>query len=361
MVVQVAKGDDLDLKADLDGGFARVSNTLLEALSCAPLSGAEFRVVMFVIRRTYGWAQKDRPSWNKMDTFTRSEVARATNLPSGTAGAAIATLQKVHVLHALAMANNKRAYGMNTRVDEWGDGTTAWACVQAALKDARDFGLFSPATDDPSAFLALRQDGEADSDTSRLKDESTQIRVEGRIENESRVDSNTSRGSNRIRVDSEGQTPRAPGAPGVPTDIHTDSLTDKYTEESLLKAPPPAGGGPEESDSEPSSQRQTAFGDTAWQAHGLPLPCPKKVVSAARFFVKRHGKRGADLLLASWASTRDGCTVPDGADPEEHIAEKIRSAAQRDFEWDPQKQRAGKGKSPTKYKVGKHTNGRVEL
>ena len=136
------KGDAEHLRADLGDGWARVANLLLEALSCAPLSASEFRVVMFAIRRTYGWARKHRPQSNKLEAFTREDVSRATGLPPGTVASAIARLQKMGILTAEVLPTQVREYGINPDVAGWGDGQRVWGVFASTLRDGREFGLF---------------------------------------------------------------------------------------------------------------------------------------------------------------------------------------------------------------------------
>lgn len=46
------------LKADIEDGYTKLSNLLLEALAMAHLSGMQFRIIHYVIRRTYSWGKK---------------------------------------------------------------------------------------------------------------------------------------------------------------------------------------------------------------------------------------------------------------------------------------------------------------
>ncbi len=41
--------------ADLDDGYARLSNMLLEAYSGADLTKRQFKVLLAILRKTYGW------------------------------------------------------------------------------------------------------------------------------------------------------------------------------------------------------------------------------------------------------------------------------------------------------------------
>lgn len=46
------------VKADTDEGYTRIANSLLEAVCQCELSGRQFRILMAIIRKTYGYRQK---------------------------------------------------------------------------------------------------------------------------------------------------------------------------------------------------------------------------------------------------------------------------------------------------------------
>ncbi|WP_201287572.1 replication protein, partial [Escherichia coli] len=60
--------------ADLDDGYARLSNMLLEAYSGADLTKRQFKVLLAIRRKTYGW---NKP----MDRITDSQLSEITKLP----------------------------------------------------------------------------------------------------------------------------------------------------------------------------------------------------------------------------------------------------------------------------------------
>lgn len=60
--------------ADLDDGYARLSNMLLEAYSGADLTKRHFKVLLAILRKTYGW---NKP----MDRITDSQLSEITKLP----------------------------------------------------------------------------------------------------------------------------------------------------------------------------------------------------------------------------------------------------------------------------------------
>lgn len=67
--------------AKLDDNYTRITNNILNALSLQKLSGAEFRILLLVIRKTYGWHKtSDKISIGKFMEHTginRSSVCRA--------------------------------------------------------------------------------------------------------------------------------------------------------------------------------------------------------------------------------------------------------------------------------------------
>lgn len=142
------KGDAPKAKADLLDGFARVAWVLLEALASAPLSGAEFQVVMFILRRTYGWANKTNPDRGKVDVMTAKDVAVGTGLRKRTAEEALGTLVRENVVCRIPLEEHPGslcAYGINTNTFEWYGGPE-WRDARVSLKQAREVGSYTQNT-----------------------------------------------------------------------------------------------------------------------------------------------------------------------------------------------------------------------
>ena len=59
----------------LEDGYTRVANELLEALIAAPLSGQELRIALTVIRKTYGYGGK------KVDRISMGQFEKLTGIP----------------------------------------------------------------------------------------------------------------------------------------------------------------------------------------------------------------------------------------------------------------------------------------
>lgn len=96
-------------KAELEDGYARIANALLDALASFDLSGRQFRVVTAVIRKTYGYRQKH-------DYLTASQIAQVMNYEGATThiNSDIRTLIAMKVLKKTG-----RFLGVNTELSEW--------------------------------------------------------------------------------------------------------------------------------------------------------------------------------------------------------------------------------------------------
>ncbi len=193
------KSDSADLRADIDDGYARVANLLLEAASCAPLSGGEFRIIMFVARRTYGWAKHEDRETGKLDTMTAAQIMTGTGLPKGTVGNCLSSLCKANVLLTeLALPDtNRRRYGINPDVNSWGEATADWSMYRVTLKDARERGSYNREDLLPNTGIPLP-------------------------ENRQR--------SSRNQAEVGAQTPRGAGDEGVPTTSLYNELDNEQDE-----------------------------------------------------------------------------------------------------------------------------------
>ena len=59
--------------ADLDDGYTRIANELLEAVMAADLTARQLKVVMAVIRKTYGFGKK-------FDRVSNTQIAAMTGI-----------------------------------------------------------------------------------------------------------------------------------------------------------------------------------------------------------------------------------------------------------------------------------------
>ncbi|KGB01207.1 hypothetical protein DR73_2254 [Enterobacteriaceae bacterium ATCC 29904] len=93
--------------ADLDDGYTRIANELLEAVMAADLTARQLKVVLAVIRKTYGFGKK-------FDRITNTQIAMMTGI------------HHTHVCKAknemIAMniiVTNGHAVGVNKVISEW--------------------------------------------------------------------------------------------------------------------------------------------------------------------------------------------------------------------------------------------------
>lgn len=93
--------------ADLDDGYTRIANELLEAVMAADLTARQLKVVLAVIRKTYGFGKK-------FDRITNTQIAMMTGI------------HHTHVCKAknemIAMniiVTNGLAIGVNKVISEW--------------------------------------------------------------------------------------------------------------------------------------------------------------------------------------------------------------------------------------------------
>jgi phage replication O-like protein O len=101
-------------KAQIENGFAKIANELLDTMAGAALSGNEFRVLMAVIRFSYGWNQKNtgmRASVKNLSAIT-GMVERAIYY------ALQGLLKKALVLKGKSL-HRGNVYQINTDIDTW--------------------------------------------------------------------------------------------------------------------------------------------------------------------------------------------------------------------------------------------------
>lgn len=98
----------------LENGYARIANELLDALCKEKLSGAEFNILLFIIRQTYGYNKKERK-------MTIKYIATGTNTPERTVQRALDKLIKNNIINSKFVSQNTpKIYGLNKNYKKWG-------------------------------------------------------------------------------------------------------------------------------------------------------------------------------------------------------------------------------------------------
>lgn len=91
-----------------ENGFTKIANELLIALARHNLSPYEFRVLMAVIRKTYGWSKKE-------DFISVSQIQEITNLDRRNVSRAKKSLIKKKIL----IITDKTMLAFNKNYDDW--------------------------------------------------------------------------------------------------------------------------------------------------------------------------------------------------------------------------------------------------
>ena len=112
--------------ADLDDGYARLSNMLLEAYSGADLTKRHFKVLLAILRKTYGW---NKP----MDRISDSQLSEITKLPVKRCNEAKLELVRMNVIK-----QQGGMFGPNKNISEWcipqNEGTSPKTREKTSLK-----------------------------------------------------------------------------------------------------------------------------------------------------------------------------------------------------------------------------------
>ncbi|CTZ95764.1 replication protein O [Escherichia coli E128010] len=131
--------------ADLDDGYARLSNMLLEAYSGADLTKRQFKVLLAILRKTYGW---NKP----MDRITDSQLSEITKLPVKRCNEAKLELVRMNIIK-----QQGGMFGPNKNISEWcipqNRGTQKTLIQKKIEKIIRQRILANPLTSQKTTFL----------------------------------------------------------------------------------------------------------------------------------------------------------------------------------------------------------------
>ena len=109
----MAKGDREILKADIDDGFTKIANLLLEALAMCKINGTQKSMCLFLFRRTYGWGKSE-------DAISLSDFAAACGTSKSYISRQIKDLLKKNIIKRVSYEPGKTpVYTFNTKIDEW--------------------------------------------------------------------------------------------------------------------------------------------------------------------------------------------------------------------------------------------------
>jgi len=98
----------------IENGYTRLANELLEAIIAAPFSGQELRIVFAVARRTYGW--------NKIEDYiSLSQFKEATGMTPIRCSQVVNRLAEIKVITVIDRCGPRgtKKYRLNKNYDEW--------------------------------------------------------------------------------------------------------------------------------------------------------------------------------------------------------------------------------------------------
>ncbi|HDK7242280.1 TPA: replication protein [Cronobacter sakazakii] len=93
--------------AELEDGYAKLSNMLLEAYAGADLTKRQFKVLLAILRKTYGW---NKP----MDRISDSQISEIAKLPVKRCNEA-----KLELVRMGLIKQQGGMFGPNKNIDEW--------------------------------------------------------------------------------------------------------------------------------------------------------------------------------------------------------------------------------------------------
>ena len=114
------KGDRFKLKADPEDGTTPIANLLLEAVAMAKISGLQKGAILYLWRRTYGWADGDKRV--KERKIALSEWLHALDSTKSRVPASLADLEGKNIIKRRMVKRwEGYYYSMNWDVASWGN------------------------------------------------------------------------------------------------------------------------------------------------------------------------------------------------------------------------------------------------
>lgn len=102
---------DYNGKPELDDGHTKIANELLDAIIKTDFSKRQYKILLFVMRKTYGWNKSE-------DDISRSQIVEATQLKNPHVTTTIQELLEMNVL-IVSNGNHAKRYKINKYYDTW--------------------------------------------------------------------------------------------------------------------------------------------------------------------------------------------------------------------------------------------------
>jgi len=102
-----------------ENGFTPIAHEILEKLGAMPLSTNEFRVLLLVLRETYGRWDEKRRNQKKENTISGTYMAKITGLKRQNVHRALASLIQKKVIYRHKINSRVILYGLQKNWDLW--------------------------------------------------------------------------------------------------------------------------------------------------------------------------------------------------------------------------------------------------
>jgi len=141
----------------LEDGFTRIANEILEAIARTPLSDYESRCVHFLWRKTYGWQNPNGQS-KKVDVISHTQWAEGTDIPRWHIDRVLTRLAKRKIITKQEIYRGARRvilWGFQKRYKEW--LSPKQVTLQSQLSPNQVTGEVSPKEVTDKAELSPKQ------------------------------------------------------------------------------------------------------------------------------------------------------------------------------------------------------------
>lgn len=146
--------------ADLDDGYAKLSNALLEEYSGADLTKRQFKVLLAILRKTYGW---NKP----MDRISDSQIAEIAKLPVKRCNET-----KLELVRMGLLKQRGGMFGPNKNISEWCIPQNRGISLKSGDKKSLNLGDSNPSKQGDTKDT-ITKDKKDNNSTSENSDESS--------------------------------------------------------------------------------------------------------------------------------------------------------------------------------------------
>lgn len=98
-------------KPEIDDGHTKIANELLDAIICHDFTKRQLVILLFIMRKTYGWNKSE-------DDISRSQITESSGLYNSHITTALQELQTANVI-IISQGKHAKCYKINKYYDQW--------------------------------------------------------------------------------------------------------------------------------------------------------------------------------------------------------------------------------------------------